>query len=56
MMKIEDGAGWDDKVDDLVTQAHKAVYKDGDAKRALWLLEQAVAILEDELERQTDDR
>lgn len=51
-MTIEDGAGWDDKVADLLMRAHKIVYSEGDAKRALYLVEQAIALLEDEVERE----
>lgn len=52
--RYEDGAGWDDRVHDLLLRADKLIYTEGDARRALHLIEQAQAILEDHLETEEE--
>jgi hypothetical protein len=54
--RYEDGAGWDDRVHDLLLRADKLIYTQGDARRALALIEEAQAILEDHLEIEKEEK
>lgn len=52
----EDGAGWEDRAHDLLLRADKLIYTQGDARRALALIEEAQAILEDYLETEEEGK